>query len=95
MYDVVRRKVVKGKEILYCIADKKEKSLVDNYNAITKKNSSSDKKEKNSIDNSFDLFCYDEMFSHHYAAMPIKQSAFYHSYLPESIATKIFCPPKA
>ena len=32
MYDVVKTKTVNGKVMLYCINDKKEKALVDNYN---------------------------------------------------------------
>jgi hypothetical protein len=56
MYDVVKSKTVKGKVMLYCINDKKEKTLVDNYNIITKHNSSTDKKGKNIIDNSINFF---------------------------------------
>ena len=56
MFDVVKARTVNGKQILYCINDKKEKALIDNYNLITKHNSSPDKKGKNSFDNSFNLF---------------------------------------
>lgn len=31
MYDIVKTKVINGKKIYYCIADKKEKKLIDNY----------------------------------------------------------------
>ena len=58
MYDVVKTKTVNGKVMLYCINDKKEKELVDNYNLVTKQNSSSDKKGKNTVDNTFNLFIY-------------------------------------
>lgn len=60
MYDVVKTKSVNGKVMLYCINDKKEMALVDNYNLITKHNSSSDKKGKNSFDNTFNLFVYQD-----------------------------------
>lgn len=36
MYDVVKTKTINGKLILYCINDKKEKSLIDKYNFVTK-----------------------------------------------------------
>ncbi len=58
MYDVVKTKTINGKVILYCINDKKEKALVDNYNLVTKQNSSPDKKGKNTVDNTFNLFIY-------------------------------------
>ncbi len=58
MYDVVKTKRINGIIILYCINDKKEKSLIDNYNLITKHNSDSDKKGKSNIDNSINLFVY-------------------------------------
>lgn len=60
MYDVVKTKTVNGKVMLYCINDKKEKILIDNYNQVTKHNSSADKKGKNAIDNSFNLFVYQD-----------------------------------
>ncbi len=47
MYDVVKRKIINNEVVLYCIHDKKEKMLVDNYNLITEHNSSSEKKGKN------------------------------------------------
>ncbi len=58
MYDVVKTKRVNGKLMLYCIKDIKEKALIDNYNLVTKQNSSAEKKGKNLLDNSFDLFIY-------------------------------------
>ncbi len=58
MYDVIKIKKVKGKVMLYCINDKKEKSLIDKYNKITDHNSSSDNKAKLTIDNSINLFIY-------------------------------------
>ena len=56
MYDVVKSSTVNGKQILYCINDKKEKTLIDRYNTITNNNSSADKKGKNNIGNASNLF---------------------------------------
>ncbi len=96
MYDVVKTKTVNGKQLLYCINDKKEKSLVDNYNTITKHNSSADKKGKVTIDDVTNLFVYTEeincrqdyeLFLNHYSS--------YVSHLPGSFTDKISPPPKA
>jgi hypothetical protein len=58
MYDVVKRKNVNGKEIFYCINDVKEKYLIDQYNLLTKHNSTDGKKGKSSPDNNINLFVY-------------------------------------
>src|SRR4051812_11440542 len=50
MYDVVKTSLINGKTLLYCINDKKEKTLVDNYNSITKHNSADGKKGNNTVD---------------------------------------------
>ena len=51
---------------MYCINDKKEKALIDKYNLITKHNSSQDKKGKNNIDNSINLFVIEDNDDHHF-----------------------------
>ena len=96
MYDVVKRKIINGKVVLYCINDKKEKELVDNYNLITKHNSSSDKNGKNNIDNSFNLFVYhDEKNSDQYFILAANKFYSFVSHLTESIDDNISPPPKA
>ena len=96
MYDVVKTKTVNGKVILYCNSDKKEKALIDNYNLITKHNSSSDKKGKNTIDNSFNLFVYhDEKNSDQYFILAANKFHSFISHLTESIDDNISPPPKA
>lgn len=52
MYDLVKTKNENEKTFFYCINDKKEKELINNYNAATKNNSSKDKKVKNNFDTS-------------------------------------------
>lgn len=52
MYDLVKTKNENEKIFFYCINDKKEKELINNYNAETKNNSSKDKKAKNNFDTS-------------------------------------------
>lgn len=59
MYDIVKAKTTKGKVLLYCINDKKEKALVDHYNHLTKHNSFPGKKGKNIVDNQFNLIIND------------------------------------
>jgi hypothetical protein len=96
MYDVVKRVIVSGKVMLYCINDKKERQLVDDYNSITKHNSSSDKKGKNTIDNSFNLFVYyDEKNSDQYFILAANKFHSFVSHLTESIDDNISPPPKA
>ena len=53
MYDLIKTKNVQGKIFFYCINDEKEKELINNYNTVTKNNSSTDKKTKNTFENSF------------------------------------------
>ena len=60
MFDVVKTKTLNGKMLLYCINDKKEKELVNNYNALTKQNSTTDKKSKIKADNTQNLFFVEE-----------------------------------
>lgn len=96
MYDVVKTKTVNGKVILYCINDKKEKALIDNYNLITKHNSSSDKKGKNNIDNSFNLFVYhDEKNNYVYFTRGSNNFPSFDFRLPENLMDNISPPPKA
>jgi len=96
MYDVVKTKSVNGKVMLYCINDKKEMSLIDNYNLITKHNTSSDKKEKNSIDNSFNLFVYqDKNNGEHYATLDLNKFYSIVPHLAEGIDDNTSPPPKA
>lgn len=96
MYDVVKTKTVNGKVMLYCINDKKERGLVDNYNLVTKHNSSSDKKGKNTIDNSFNLFVYqDEKTGEScFIDLPNNFSSINFN-LPENLIDNISPPPKA
>ena len=96
MYDVVKKKVVSGKEVLYCINDKKEKTLIDQYNLITKHNSSSDKKGKNTFDNSFNLFVEEKNSNSDLNSLS-PGSTFYSfdSRLLGSVADEISPPPKA
>lgn len=96
MYDVVKTKIVNGKAMLYCINDKKEKSLIDNYNLITKNNSSSDKKGKAAFDNSFNLFV--DVKENHSGLNFALISKIFHSFdspLSENAAEQISPPPKA
>ena len=51
MYDLVKTKLINGKTYFYCINDEKEKELIDNYNLVTKNNSGTDKKAKNTFEN--------------------------------------------
>ncbi|MGI8582792.1 MAG: hypothetical protein ACR2KX_11365 [Chitinophagaceae bacterium] len=96
MYDVVKTKIINGKVVLYCLNDKKEKELIDNYNLITKHNSSSDKKGKNNVDNSINLFVYqDEKNYDQYYTIAKNNFPYYISHLTESLEDNISPPPKA
>lgn len=96
MFDVVKIKTVNGKILLYCINDQKEKSLVDNCNTITKHNSSSDKKGKNNIDNTFNLFLSSEVKSDNsYFIFPLNSFSPFVAHLPKTLLNKISPPPKA
>ena len=96
MYDVVKRKMINGKEFLYCINDKKEKALIDNYNLVTKGNADTDKKVKNTIDNSCNLFVETEN-NNSDLDFAVTSKTFYSfdSRILECIATEISPPPKA
>ena len=96
MFDVVRTKTVNGKQVLYCINDKKEKTLIDNYNLITKNNSSPDKKGKNAFDNSFNLFVdLNERDDDRYPGAVAIVFCSFDSRLCDNIADHISPPPKA
>lgn len=95
MYDVVKTKTVNGMVMLYCINDKKEKAYIDNYNSITKNNSSSDKKGKNFFDNSLILFVdnSEKNIDINFEIAANKFFAF-DSFLSENVSDKVSPPPK-
>lgn len=62
MYDLVKTKSIKGKVFFYCINDEKEKELTDNFNSINKKNSGTDKKAKNTFENSISPYILIPLF---------------------------------
>jgi hypothetical protein len=95
MYDVVKTKSVNGKEIAYCINDKKEKALIDKYNLVTEHNSSADKKGKNTFDNSLNLFVYSDEVDAPSFSICIQTFSFFHSSLPEAMIKQASPPPKA
>lgn len=96
MYDVVKTKTINNKVMLYCINDKKEKNLIDDYNLITKHNSSSDKKGKNTFDSSVNLFVIDdEKKSDVYFTYIKNNFSFRDIYLPKILIDNLFSPPKA
>lgn len=95
LYDVLKRKIVNGKVILYCINDKKEKALIDNYNLITKHNSSSDKKGKNSFDNPINLFVFQsEKITNVYLSTTPNNFASFTLNFPQRFIEIISPPPK-
>lgn len=96
MYDVVSTAVVKGKKILYCINDEKEKQLVDKYSLLTKNNSGDSKKQKNNAFQ-FEYFFVPEYKDNDLTLIHITPTE---TYLPSSglakgICDKNFPPPKA
>jgi len=95
MYDVVKTTVVNGKKLLFCINDKKEKALVDQYNLATKGNSSSDRKSRN-IDTPFNLFVniVEDDLQHFTVFQPNLYSSF-DSRLPRNVMDQVSPPPKA
>ena len=96
MYDVVKTKTVNGKVMLYCINDKKEKALIDKYNLVTKNNSSTDKKGKNTLDNSFNLFVYqDENNGEQYTIHDLNKFYSIEPHLTLGIDDNTSPPPKA
>ena len=96
MYDVVKTKAVNGKTVFLCINDRKEKALVDNYNSITKQNSSSDKKGKSIIDNSISLFVYqdEKETANNFSAVAVKFTWF-NACIVDNVMNKVSPPPKA
>jgi hypothetical protein len=96
MYDVVKIAEVKGKKILYCINDKKEKQLVDKYSALTKNNSGDSKKQKNNAFQS-EYFFTPEYKDNDIASIHITPREIYlpSSSLAKGICNKNFPPPKA
>lgn len=95
MYDVVKTKIINGKVVLFCINDKKERALIDNYNLLTKQNSSPDKKGKNTVDNSINLFVYSEEANVQHPQISCTQFSSFTSPLAINIADKVSPPPKA
>lgn len=94
MYDVVRRQVIDGNEIMYCINDKEEKALVDNYNSMTKNNSNSDKQGKSSAQNIITLFVYEDETVSSFFRLVANRFFSYNSSLPRNLVDKISPPPK-
>jgi len=96
MYDVVKTKAVNGKTVFLCINDRKEKALVDNYNSITKQNSSSDKKGKSNIDNSINLFVYqdEKETANNFSAVAVNFTWF-NACIVDNVMNKVSPPPKA
>lgn len=94
MYDVVKTAVEKGKLLLYCINDDKEQQLVDNYNSVTKQNSSAGKKA-NKSDNSLPLYVYEDKTSDlSKDIVNTNRYQFYTSSLVKGIVDKNSPPPK-
>lgn len=95
MYDVVKTAVVKGKKILYCLSDKKEKQLLENCNAFTKNNSNG-KKQKNTTFHFETLFVYEskEVNTAEYVAAATTVNC-YHTNLAKGVSKNVFSPPKA
>ena len=94
MYDVVKSKTVAGKTILYCINDKKEKELVDNYNRVTKNNSEKDKKAKGHVEQSLTLFVLQSTITDMPLYRPMKQYGLFISPLATAITNPPLQPPK-
>ena len=83
IYDLVKTKTVHGRIYFYCINDEKENELIKNYNNITKNNSSTDKKAKNTFEKSFSPFLLIQL----YFISPIKISATTYPYTNSNIET--------
>ena len=56
MYDVVSKEIVSGKQIIYCVDDKKETELIAKYNASQKKNNSNKKSNNVNFETSI-IYC--------------------------------------
>jgi hypothetical protein len=96
MYDVVKSAVVKGKKLLYCINDKKEKELIEKYSALTKNNSGNNKKQKSNTYQFETLFVYESKEVNTHIYVPITNGTnFYTSNLAKGISKITFPPPKA
>ena len=95
MYDVVKIKSVNDVKTLYCINDKKEKALIEKYNLVTKHNSSSDKKGKNTFDNSFNLFVYTDEVNAPGFLLCLQTFSFPNAVLPQAMIKQVSPPPKA
>ncbi len=96
LYDVVKIKKVNGEVILYCINDKTEKALIEKYGDITKHNSSPDKKAKLNLDNSINLFIYqNEVATTDFPLLISNNFSPFNLSLPCNITDKISPPPKA
>ncbi|MDQ6758056.1 MAG: hypothetical protein M3004_14125 [Bacteroidota bacterium] len=96
MYDVVNTKVENGKTILYCVKDKKEKEIIDRYNLITKNNSSAGKKAKAIVDNTFNLFVYqNEKNNVSFAILHLDKYFPPDTFLSNGIEDTVSPPPKA
>ena len=96
MYDVVKTALVKGKKLIYCVNDKKEKLLIEKYNTLTKNNSRNSKKQKNTTPQFVTLFVYEskEINTCVYVSTTTRVD-FYHSSLAKGVSQKSFPPPKA
>ena len=83
MYDLVKTKTVNGRIYFYCINDEKEKELINNYNTVTKNNSGTDKKAKNTFEN----ICSPYILMHLYILFSIKNSITKYPYTISNIET--------
>ena len=94
MYDVVKSKTIAGKTILYCVNDKKEKELIDNYNNVTKNNSTKDKKAKGTVEPSSTLFVLQNSRTEVPLYRPVKQYGLFISPLATAMTNPPLQPPK-
>lgn len=95
MYDVVKTVTLNGKKVLYCIKDNKEQQVVDNFNSVTKQNSSAGKKLLK-VDNLPTLFVYDnDLHFNFFNVQALNQYHNFSSNLPQSILQNVSPPPKA
>ena len=95
MYDVVKQKKIKGKVLLYCLNDKKEKQLLDDYIAATK-NNGSNKKQKNDTQQVVFVFAKanEESTQVNYPSSALKEIV-YVQRLSQGNGGKIFSPPRS
>lgn len=94
MYDIVKRKTVNGKIVLYCINDKKEKSLIESYNLITRHNSSSES-ESADVTDSIDLFVNNENTDQYSYSLTTARLTGLDDYFPKVFYGIVSPPPKA